>query len=173
MIDTYYGLWAAFDEAPGGMWGIYCAKTRDELTTKDPRGKALLEAFLPKMMHGYEALIDPNFEGTFSLTFDTEHPYTHKSRYYVDATLTGSKDSSITGNAEDNVLRGNHGNNALHGGQGHDVAVFSGPATQYIIRPDESFVTVRDSIQGRDGNDTLTSIEVLRFADGDVAAPAN
>ena len=172
VIDTYYGLWAAFDEAPGGMWGIYCAKTRNELAVKDPRGKALLEAFLPEMMHGYEALIDPDFEGTFSLTFDTKQPYTHKSRYYVDATLTGSKDSSIKGNAEDNVLRGNHGNNALHGGQGQDVAVFNGPSSQYIIRVDESLVTVRDRIQGGDGKDTLTSIEVLRFADGDVRAPA-
>ncbi len=87
--------------------------------------------------------------------------------------ISKSLDSSITGNAEDNVLRGNHGNNALHGGQGQDVAVFSGPSSQYIIRVDESFVTVRDRIQGGDGNDTLTSIEVLRFADGDVTPPAN
>ena len=69
------------------------------------------------------------------------------------------------------MLRGNHGDNTLHGGQGQDVAVFNGPSSQYIIRVDESFVTVRHRIQGGDGTDTLTSIEVLRFADGDVTAP--
>ena len=167
VIDSYYGLWAAFDEAPGGMWGIYCAKTRDELDTKDPRGKALLEAFLPSMMHGYEALIDPGFVGTFSLTFDAQQPYTHKSQYYVDATLTGTANSSINGNAEDNVLRGNQGDNALHGGEGLDTAVFSGPAGDYTITAADGFVVVADGVAGRDGIDRLTSVEVLQFADSD------
>ena len=52
------------------MWGIYTAKTREELAHKDPRGQALVEAFLPPMMNGYEALIDPSFEGEFKLSFD-------------------------------------------------------------------------------------------------------
>ena len=98
VIDSYYGLWAAFDENPGGMWGIYIAKTRDEIKEKDPNGFALLEAFLPPMMFGYESLIDPNFRGTFSLQYNEEFPYTHKSQYYVDATLTGSINSNLLGN---------------------------------------------------------------------------
>jgi acetyl esterase/lipase len=166
VIDSYYGLWAAFDEAPGGMWGIYCAKTRDELDTKDPRGRALLESFLPPMLHGYEALIDPDFEGEFSLVFDPAQPYTHKSRYYVDVTLTGAKGSALRGNAEDNVLRGNAGDNTLHGGDGQDTAVFAGPAAQYRITSNGDAVIVVDSVAGRDGTDRLMSIEVLRFADG-------
>jgi hypothetical protein len=172
VIDTYYGLWAAFDEAPGGMWGIYVAKTRDELDSKDPRGKALLEAFLPKMMHGYEALIDPDFTGEFSLAFDAMQPYTHKSRYYVDATLTGDANSGLYGNDQDNVLRGNRGNNTLRGGNGQDTAVFTGPRAQYTVRPDGQSVLVQDRMQERDGTDTLQSIELLRFADGEVSAPA-
>jgi len=65
VIDSYYGLWSAFNEEPGGMWGIYIAKTREELKDKDPKGYKLLEAFLPPMMTGYESLIDPDFEERF------------------------------------------------------------------------------------------------------------
>jgi hypothetical protein len=35
VIDTYYGLWGAWKEADGGMWGIYVAKTRER--SKSPR----------------------------------------------------------------------------------------------------------------------------------------
>ena len=38
VIDSYYGLWGPWDEAEGGMWGIYVAKTRDEMTRVDPAG---------------------------------------------------------------------------------------------------------------------------------------
>ena len=118
VIDSYYGLWAAFDENPGGMWGIYIAKTREEIKEKDPKGYALLEAFLPSMMVGYESLIDPHFKGTFSLQFNPELPYTHKSQYYVDATLTGKRDSNLLGNNANNTFRGNSGDNTIDGGIG-------------------------------------------------------
>jgi len=157
--DSYYGLWAAFDENPGGMWGIYIAKTRDEIKEKDPNGFALLEAFLPPMMFGYESLIDPNFRGTFSLQYNEEFPYTHKSQYYVDATLTGSINSNLLGNDADNTLRGNSGNNILDGGEGNDTVIFQGKKDEYEITDN----IVKDTIQGRDGTDTLISIESIQF----------
>ena len=159
VIDSYYGLWAAFDENPGGMWGIYIAKTRDEIKEKDPSGFALLEAFLPPMMFGYESLIDPNFRGTFSLQYNVEFPYTHKSQYYVDATLTGSINSNLLGNDADNTLRGNSGNNILDGGEGNDTVIFQGKKEEYEITDN----IVKDTIQGRDGTDTLISIESIQF----------
>jgi Ca2+-binding EF-hand superfamily protein len=171
VIDTYYGLWANFDERPGGMWGIYCAKTRDELDTKDPKGRALLESFLPPMMNGYEALIDPDFEGTFSLTYSQAHPYTHKSRWYVDASLTGSRHSNLTGNDADNTLTGNAGDNLLHGGAGFDVAVFHGPRNEYTIERVEHGVSVQDSHAARDGQDMLIDVEQIRFTDEIIDAP--
>ncbi|MCH2135598.1 MAG: alpha/beta hydrolase fold domain-containing protein [Phycisphaerales bacterium] len=167
-IDSYYGLWSTWDETPGGMWGIYCAGSRDEMQTLDPVGVQLVEAFLPPMMHGYEALIDPSFGGMFHLTFDPERSYTHKSQWYVDATLTGKRDSGIVGNGEDNVLRGNSGNNILRGGSGVDTAVFSGPRDAYVVEQDGPMTSVRDTIADRDGTDHLESIEVLRFSDGEV-----
>jgi hypothetical protein len=166
VIDTYYGLWADFDERPGGMWGLYCAKTRDELDRKDPRGRALLESFLPPMMHGYEALIDPAYMGTFSLTFDPAAPYTHKSRWYVDARLTGSQSSNLLGNDADNRLTGNSGDNTLDGGAGNDTAVFHGTMDEYdVIEHDDGSVSVRDLIANRDGTDRLINIEHLHFDD--------
>ena len=38
VIDSYYGLWGAFEEVDGGMWGFYVAKTRADIETKDPMG---------------------------------------------------------------------------------------------------------------------------------------
>ena len=149
------------------MWGLYCAKTRDELDRKDPQGRALLEAFLPPMMQGYEALIEPTFMGTFSLTYDPAAPYTHKSRWYVDARLTGSQSSNLLGNDADNRLTGNRGDNTLHGGAGSDIAVFEGTMHEYeVIEQDDGSVTVRDLISNRDGHDRLIGIEHIQFGDG-------
>ncbi len=159
VIDSYYGLWGAFDENPGGMWGIYIAKTRDEIKKKDPKGLALVEAFLPPMMVGYESLIDSNFRGTFSLQFNSDLPYTHKSQYYVDATLTGSKDTNLLGNDADNTFRGNKGDNIIDGSEGIDTVIFQGKRSEYEITDN----VVRDTIPGRDGTDTLVSIEELTF----------
>jgi len=160
VIDSYYGLWATFDERPGGMWGIYIAKTRVELKEKDPAGFALLESFLPPMMIGYESLIDPRFRGTFSLQFNEELPYTHKSQYYVDATLTGDKNSNLLGNSADNTLRGNKGNNTINGDDGNDTVIFQGKKEEYEIDGN----VYRDTVHGRDGTDTLISIENITFA---------
>ena len=159
VIDSYYGLWAAFDEKPGGMWGIYIAKTRDEIKEKDPNGFALLEAFLPPMMVGYESLIDSSFSGTFSLQFNEEIPYTNKSQYYVDVTLTGSKDTGLLGNSADNTFRGNKGDNTIDGGEGIDTVIFQGKKEEYNIKGN----VVKDTFGGRDGTDTLISIEVITF----------
>jgi len=167
-IDTYYGLWSAFDEGPGGMWGIYAAKTRDAMNDLDPQGLELVRAFLPPMMVGYEALIDPSFDGEFVLAFDEDLPYTSKSRYFVDATLTGARDSSLRGNDSDNVLRGNGGDNTLRGGSGLDTVLFTGTRDEYEVTADGGVFIVSDTVPGRDGCDRLESIERIRFGDGEV-----
>src|SRR5262249_42512138 len=72
----------------------------------------------------------------------------------------------VTGNALDNVVTGNAGNNAIDGAAGTDTAVFSGNFNEYTITnlANHSF-TVADSVANRDGTDTLTSVEELKFAD--------
>ncbi|MCH9682092.1 MAG: hypothetical protein K0V04_11710 [Deltaproteobacteria bacterium] len=163
VIDSYYGLWGAFDE-PGGMWGIYIAKTRAEVYRLDAPGAALLEHFLPPYLD-YEARLDPTLTGTFAMRFDPAVPYTHKSQYLLQATLTGTNDSSLLGNAGDNTLRGNAGNNRLDGGDGQDTAVFCGSRGDYTVSVDGKEITV----SGPDGNDTLVSVEWVHFGDGLVA----
>jgi len=165
VVDSYYGLWGAFDERPGGMWGFYVAKTREEVAEKDPLGYALMEAFLNPYLT-FEARIDPRFEGMFSLAFDEALPYTHKSQYLVDATLTGVLDSGLMGNEQDNTLQGNQGNNPFDGGEGEDTVVFAGPALEYEWRWEGDDLIVTDSVAGRDGQDRLVGIEWLQFEDG-------
>jgi hypothetical protein len=163
VIDSYYGYWGAFDE-PGGMWGIYIAQNRDEITEKDPRGQALLEAFLPPMAH-YEARLASSFEGIFEMSFNAGLSYTHKSQYLVAVTLTGMNDSSITGNASNNLLRGNPANNTLDGGAGEDTVIYCHPREAYTFLADGPTLIV----QGPDGSDTLLNIEQVYFADGTVS----
>lgn len=161
VIDAYYGLWGPWTEAPGGMWGVYIAKTRAEVYASDAAGAALLEQFLPPVLD-YEARLDPSFAGTFRMRFDEAEPYTHKSQYLVQVTLTGSADAAIEGNGYDNTLRGNAGDNSLDGGDGDDLAVYCGPRSAYAFEATEDGVRV----DGPDGTDTLRNIERIHFADG-------
>ncbi len=164
VIDSYYGYWGAFDEGPGGMWGVYIAKTRDEVASLDPEGAALLEAFLPSMV-SYEARLDPDFEGVFSLEFDASEPYTHKSRYLLHATLTGSNPAGLTGNASDNRLRGNQADNVIDGGDGVDTVIYCNASDAYTVITSDGVATVT----GPDGTDTLERVEVLHFSDGSLS----
>jgi Ca2+-binding RTX toxin-like protein len=63
-------------------------------------------------------------------------------------------------------LTGLAGDDLLDGRDGDDTAVFRGNGADYAISSngDGSF-TVRDSVAGRDGTDTVISIEHLQFAD--------
>ena len=87
-------------------------------------------------------------------------------------------DDSLFGAGGDDVLIGGAGNDALNGGGGQDTAQLSGLQADYTIESlggDRYRVT--DNTAGRDGIDTLTGVEQLRFANGGVltlsgAAPA-
>ena len=98
------------------------------------------------MMHGYESLIDPNFSGTFSLQFNEDLPYTHKSQYYVDVTLTGTNNTDVLGNTANNTIKGNQGNNTINGGDGIDIVIFQGKKHEYEITGN----VVKDTVNGRD-----------------------
>lgn len=162
VVDSYYGLWEAFDENDGGMWGLYVAKNREAIAAKDPQGLEVLESFLPEYFT-YMDRIDPSFEGTFSMTLDKEKPYTYKSQYILNARLTGALNSNLEGNAKDNILIGNAGNNTIDGKDGIDIVQFSGLSSDYEITNG----IVKD-LKGLDGTDTLKNIEIMRFKDKDI-----
>jgi len=165
VIDSHYGLWGAFEEREGGMWGFYDAQTREEIADEDPMGYALMEAFFNPYLT-FDARIDPSFDGVFVMEFDESVPYTHKSQYLVRASLTGDLDSGLKGNDQDNTLRGNVGSNHLDGGAGEDTVVFDGPYAEYVVESDGPAVIVTDTNEGRNGSDRLENVEWLQFQDG-------
>jgi Ca2+-binding RTX toxin-like protein len=74
--------------------------------------------------------------------------------------------NTLTGNSADNVLDGGGGNDTLVGGAGNDTALFADLYANYQIT---IFVKHIDDL---DGTDLLTGVELLQFADGTIAAPA-
>lgn len=171
VLDSYYGLWEPYTEGSGGMWGVYTSKSREEIKKNDPMGYKIINEFLPSNIT-YMARVDSGFTGTFKMYYDKEQPYTHKSKYLVNARLLGTKDSGLIGNSEDNILMGNMGNNHIDGKDGRDVVQFNGASSDYKITYDDETTVVIDTL-GRDGKDTLINIEVLRFTDKDVVVNKN
>ncbi|MEQ1777616.1 MAG: SwmB domain-containing protein [Nitrosomonas sp.] len=87
-------------------------------------------------------------------------------------TLTGnSLDNKIEGGAENDLLEGKGGNDTLIGDNGEDVTVFTGAFSEYDITPNGYDLVVTDKVTNRaggsNGTDTLNTIEILRFSDGD------
>jgi len=157
VIDVYYGLWGAWQgSATHGMWGLYVAKTRDEIAPEDPMGGELMDKEFFHSYLTYNARIDAGFEGTFSLKFDVSIPYTHHSQYLKDITLTGTKDSGARVNGFDNDITGNDGINTM---------IFSGNYTEYTVDASGTDITVTDEQAARDGTNTLRGIEKLQFSD--------
>ncbi len=165
VIDTYYGLWGAWDgnsrggegrNQDRGMWGLYAAKTRDQLEERDPMAHELMnnKFFHPYLT--YNARIDGDFSGTFSLKFDESIPYTHHSRYLKDITLLGSKNTNIRVNQLDNDITGNEGSNTV---------IFTGSSDEYTIKTTGVETTVIDHTPGRDGKNILKGVEKLEFKD--------
>ncbi|MBX2814857.1 MAG: hypothetical protein KTR24_02625 [Saprospiraceae bacterium] len=156
VIDTYYGLWGAWEEGEGGMWGLYDAKVREELPSKDSMGHALMdEAFFHPYLT-YEARIDSSFSGLFSLVLDPSLPYTHHARYLKNIAFIGSHDVDIRVNHLDNNITGNKGSNA---------AYFSGKQEEYQIQVQGDLVIVVDQVKERDGANRLRFFEYVQFSD--------
>jgi VCBS repeat-containing protein len=88
-----------------------------------------------------------------------------------DDTISGlGGNDFINGSGGNDLLTGGAGNDTIDGGAGlFDTAVYSGARAQYTL----SFIntgnlagTVTDTVPGRDGTDTLTNVEFLKFSDG-------
>ncbi len=156
LIDSYYGLWGGWtDSNTHGMWGIYVAKTRNEILTEDPIGSEIMnnKFFHPYLT--YNARIDSSFNGVFSLKFDSLKPYTNHSQYLKDITLLGNNNSSVTINELNNKINGNKGNNTV---------IFTGDSSEYLIDTFDNITSVTDKVSNRDGINILQSIEKLKFA---------
>ena len=157
LIDSYYGLWGGWtDSNTHGMWGIYVAKTRNEIFLEDPIGGEIMnnKFFHPYLT--YNARIDSSFNGIFSLKFDSLKPYTNHSQYLKDITLLGNNDTSVYINQLDNNITGNKVTNTV---------IFNGNSSEYIIDITDIEISVTDKISDRDGINILKEIEKIKFTD--------
>jgi len=87
------------------------------------------------------------------------------------STITGTVSSDqISGNELNNLLTGLAGNDTIFGGAGLDTVVFSGLRSQYSLSAQgaDGF-RVTDSVAARNGTDTVSGVERLRFSDTSLA----
>jgi hypothetical protein len=75
----------------------------------------------------------------------------------------------INGSPVNDRLSGGVGNDTVNGGAGVDTYVFTGRSLDYTIASSGGSTTVTDGTALRNGSDTLTNIERLRFSDGTLA----
>jgi hypothetical protein len=166
VIDSYYGLWEPWTEGKGGMWGIYAAKTRSEIADKDPNGYKAIQSILPATINQMMR-VDASFKGDFDMNKNESKPYTYKSQYLQNISLTGNNDSNIIANDLDNILMGNSATNKIDGGKGEDVYQLRGKLSEYKIDTNSGETTIIDTIEGRDGTSILSNIEIIRGTDKD------
>ena len=78
----------------------------------------------------------------------------------------GSGADQITGNKHENNIQGNGGDDIIDGGDNVDTAIYNGNFSDYTITFNLDKVIIKDNRTGlNDGNDTLSNIEKLTFAD--------
>lgn len=80
-----------------------------------------------------------------------------------DVVFGGAGDDRIRSGRGDDLLAGGAGDDDIRGGRDTDIAIFSGSIDEYTITFRGRRITVEDTIEGRDGTDTLRSVEGLIF----------
>lgn len=82
-----------------------------------------------------------------------------------DFLVGGVGNDALAGAEGDDSFIGGGGNDAIDGGIGTDVAIFTKASSAYTVAIDGAGFVVTDTATGE--RDTVTSIETLRFTDGD------
>lgn len=175
-LECYFGLWAHNPNNDGYSGdNEYAFNTRRAMELGDPQLYELIKDFFGETLL-YTPLLPVDFEGTFSISYSPEIPYTHKSQYLNNVSLSGTLSADVLGNDKDNRLEGNSATNYFNGRLGDDIiigyqgidrSIYSGIRDEYMLIPsgailDSSFQII-DLIPNRDGIDTLYGIEELEF----------
>ena len=172
-FEAYYDMWAHDPENDGTRESEYVPISNASLKVNDPKMYNIVEQFMGKHWM-YMAEIAKEYNGTFSLSKDSDKTYTNKSQYLRKAALTGNNNNDLTGNNFDNSLFGNSGNNnikplggfdIIDGGPGNDAAIFIGKKSEYILRNQDGRIIVDDINYWRDGQNILINMEKLKFLD--------
>ena len=85
--------------------------------------------------------------------------------------VSGSANNDlIIGNPLSNTITGASGNDTIDGGEGFDIAAYNGTLASHGIKiTGTTKATIADTVVNRNGTDTLTNIERLKFSDTNVA----
>ena len=172
-LECYFGLWAHNPNGDGYSGdNEYAFNTRQAMESGDPQLYELIKDFFGESLL-YTPFLPNIFEGTFSMSYNPEIIYTHKSQYLDNVSLSGSFAVDILGNDKDNKLEGNFAINHFNGGAGDDLiigyegidrSIYVGIRDEYMLDiVTDSSIQIIDLVPNRDGIDTLYGIEELEF----------
>lgn len=75
-------------------------------------------------------------------------------------------DDTLTGIDGTDNITGGGGNDVIDGREQQDISIYSGSYDEYQIEfQQDGTVRITDTVEGRDGTDTLTSVEYAQFSD--------
>jgi len=124
----------------------------------------------------HSSIGDDVFAGFSSIIFtdQTISVNTSKSSLYLSADKTGSinfldvtpEGTWKIGGLGDDTMTSGSGDISITGSLGTDTVIFSGAMSEYTVQEIGDTVVISDSQVGRDGSDTLSSIESYQFTDG-------
>jgi len=117
-----------------------------------------------------------NFDEEMLIQFMFSSNDTFNGSPYGDIWSGLGGDDVINGNDGNDTLDGGLGNDTLIGGNGDDTVIYTGISADYSITSNsDGSRTVKDSVTGRDGTDTVMSTEHLKFSDTvvNITAPAD
>ena len=140
-----YGL--PDENAPGTVWRCIWDTGGTDTISYDGKKNATIDLRAATLVNG-----DPIAGGAISKVDGIFGGFTIANGVVIEHAFGGSGNDTLTGNSSDNVLSGNAGD---------DTAVYSGNRSSYTLQNAGDRILV----SGPDGNDTLFSIEHVRFAD--------
>lgn len=106
----------------------------------------------------------------FSLSAQTAYYYIQVARDaggFMRYAMSGT--DIINGSAYADVLAGFNGNDSIDGRGGNDTAIYTGSHNQYSFSKNGNSHIISDTVTNRDGTDTLSNIEFVKFSDKTVA----
>ena len=106
----------------------------------------------------------------FALSAQTAYYYIQVARDpsgFMTYAMSGA--DVVYGSSYNDVLAGFNGNDSLDGRGGTDTAIYTGSYSQYSFSTNGNSYVISDSVSNRDGIDTVSNIEFVRFSDRTIA----
>ena len=155
-----------YDDRPGELITIWDNGGLDTIDYRDAVDSVYIDLRAASLKNerdggGHLSFIDVDdgriADGGYTIAFGVE----------IENAVGGSGDDELTGNALDNVLRGNRGNDLIDGREGFDTVRLNAEQDHFTLFLSSDEITLSDRRGNREGFDTLTNIEALKFSGDD------